>query len=202
MQYLLLHAAIDGLSADVVLVGYLLHGERPALVEFADPLTLPTGKFRRSATQVPPGPGCLQARVGAFPYQVAFKLCHSGEDVEDQHAAGRGGVHVLGQAFEPDSLSLQQVHEVDEVLYATTQPVELPHDERVPFADGVEHAVQFGPVRLRARRMVGEQPLASIPGERVGLQPLILLQGAHPGIANDHASHCTETHGSMNDSSH
>ncbi|MFT8705505.1 MAG: hypothetical protein ABF805_09070 [Bifidobacterium sp.] len=41
------------------------------------------------------------------------------------------------------------------VLHATAKPIELPHDECVPFVDGVEHMVQTGPVCLRAGRMVG-----------------------------------------------
>lgn len=181
------YGLVDGVPADLVLVGDLLHGEGSALIEFADPCALLLGELGGSAALVASGPGRLQSRVGAFPDQVALELRHRGEHVEDQDPAGRGGVHVLRKAFEPHSPGLQQVHQVDEVLHAPAQTVELPHDERVPVADHIEQAVQFGPVRLRARRVIGEQPFTAGLVERVGLQPLVLLQGAHPGIADDHA---------------
>ena len=142
------------------------------------------------AAQYDPMSAVYSSNIDPLPHQIRAvyeDMRHGGEHVEDQDAAGRGGVHVLRQAPEPHSPGLQQVHQVHEVLHAPAQSVELPHDERVPLADGIEHMVQFGPVRLRARRVIGEQPFTAGLVERVGLQPLVLLQGTHPGIADDHA---------------
>jgi hypothetical protein len=49
------------------------------------------------------GPGGSQPSAGAFTDEVAFELSEGGEDVEDELAAGGGGVDCLLEAAEPDA---------------------------------------------------------------------------------------------------
>ena len=50
------------------------------------------------------GPGGGQSGAGAFADQVAFELGQGGKDVEDELAAGGGGVDCLLEAAEPDPI--------------------------------------------------------------------------------------------------
>jgi hypothetical protein len=50
-----------------------------------------------------PGPGGGQSGAGPLPNKVAFELGQGGEDVEDELAAGGGGVDRLLEAAEPDA---------------------------------------------------------------------------------------------------
>jgi hypothetical protein len=64
--------------------------------------SLVPAQHRRSAAAAAAGPGRGQPRAGPLPDEVAFELGQRGEDVEDELAAGGGGVDCLLQAAEPD----------------------------------------------------------------------------------------------------
>src|SRR6267142_1066693 len=59
--------------------------------------------------------GGVQALAGALDDQFADELGQRGEDVEDQPAAGGGGVQGLVQALEADSLPAQRGDDGDQV---------------------------------------------------------------------------------------
>jgi hypothetical protein len=60
------------------------------------------GHDRRPAAVAAAGAGRGQPSIGAFADEVAFELGQGGEDVEDELAAGGGGVDRLLEAAEPD----------------------------------------------------------------------------------------------------
>jgi hypothetical protein len=63
----------------------------------------------------PPGPSGDQAGGGAFADEVAFELGQGGEHVEDELAAGGGGVDRLLEAAESDAAVGKAGNGVDQV---------------------------------------------------------------------------------------
>ena len=60
-------------------------------------------------------PGGSQPSSGAFTDEVAFELSEGGEHVEDELAAGSGGVDRPLEAAEPDPALSQAGNRVDQV---------------------------------------------------------------------------------------
>jgi hypothetical protein len=115
-----------------------------------------------------------QALVGADDDEFADELIERGEDMEDEPAAGGGGVEVLVQRGEADPAVAQFGNHVDEVLETAVVAVQARGDEGVA---GVEEGVarlQLGAERGLAGLLVREDPPAPGGGERVEL-PLQLL---------------------------
>ena len=73
------------------------------------------------------GPSRGQPGGGAFADEVAFELSQRGEDVEDELAAGGGGVDRLLEAAEPYPTLGEAGDGVDQVL------ANLPMDSRTHF---------------------------------------------------------------------
>lgn len=121
--------------------------------------------------------------------QVAFELCEAAEDVEHERAARCAGVYRFGQGAEPHSPLVERDHQVDKVLHAPAEPVELPHHHGVALSQQVEHVVKFGTVGPRAGGHVSEDPVAPGPLERVLLQISGLVVGADSCVSVDHARH-------------
>ncbi len=90
--------------------------------------------------------------------------------MEDQLAAGSGGIEPLGERAEPDAALAKRSHRLDQMAYRPAQPVELPHHQGVAGAEVVEQLVQLGALAQRTRRGVGEDPRAAGAGQRVALQ--------------------------------
>ena len=61
------------------------------------------------------GPSGGQPGAGPFPDEVAFEVGQGGEDVEDEFAAGGGGVDGLLEAAEPDATLSKLGDGVDQV---------------------------------------------------------------------------------------
>jgi hypothetical protein len=68
---------------------------------------------------------------GAFADEVAFELGQGGEHVEDELAAGGGGVDRLLEAPEPDAAVGQAGDDVDQVAQGAAEPIQLPDDQGV-----------------------------------------------------------------------
>ena len=83
-------------------------------------------KTRAAAT------GGVQALACALDDQLADELGQRGEDVEDQPAAGGGGVQGFVQALEADTASAQRADDCDQVGQGPGQPVQARHDQGVP----------------------------------------------------------------------
>jgi hypothetical protein len=90
-------------------------GATPRAVHLLGHLDLVGGHDRRSTTVAAAGPGRSQPGAGPFADKVAFELGQGGEDVEDELAAGGGGVDRLLQAPEPDPAIGQPSDGVDQM---------------------------------------------------------------------------------------
>ena len=79
-----------------------------------------------------PGPGRGQPGSGAFADEVAFEFGQGREDVEDELAAGGGGVDRLLQAPEPDAAVGEAGDGVDQVPQRSAEPIHFPYDQVSP----------------------------------------------------------------------
>ena len=121
------------------------------------------------------GPGGGDAGRGPLPDHGALELGERADHLH-HHAAGRGGgVDVLGDRPEAGARLGDPLHDVQHVLQRAGQPVELPDDDRVAFAQMVQHAVQLGPVPTPAGGGLLEHAPAAGGSERFGLQGVVLL---------------------------
>jgi hypothetical protein len=88
-------------------------------------------QYRGPAAVAAAGPGGGQSRGRAFADEVAFELGQGGEDVEDELAAGGGGVDRLLEAPESDPAVGESGDGVDQVAQGAAEPVELRDDQGV-----------------------------------------------------------------------
>jgi hypothetical protein len=104
--------------------------------------------------------------------------------VEDEPAAGGGGVEGLAQGAEADAAAAQLRDDSDQVLEGAGEPVEAGDDEGVAGAEVVQAGGQPGPVGGLARLLVREHADAPGVGEGAGLPVEGLPGGRHPGVAD------------------
>lgn len=74
--------------------------------------------------------------------------------MEDQLAARRGRVEALAQGAEAHPVVLERVHQLDDLLDRTPEPVELPHHQDVTLAAVVEGGLELGPPLLPAAYLI------------------------------------------------
>jgi hypothetical protein len=129
------------------------------------------------------GSGGGQPGAGAFADEVAFELGQGGEDVEDELAAGGGGVDRLLQAAEPDAALGQAGDGVDQVAQGAAEAVELPNDQGVTRAQLVQELLEDGAVGAGAAGGLGEHPVAAGRLQGVDLELGLLVGGGDAGIA-------------------
>ena len=104
------------------------HGDRrnrvlPGAVHLLGHLGFVGGHDRGAAAVAAPGPSSRQSSGGALADQVAFELGQGGEHVEDELAAGGGGVDRLLEAAEPDAALGQSSDGVDQMPQGATEAV-------------------------------------------------------------------------------
>lgn len=80
--------------------------------------------------------GRLQPGIGALTDEVAPKGRERATQVEHERAAGRGGVHALGQAQEADAIRLQLPHRLGEVPSCSPPRAESSRSAPSPTAVG------------------------------------------------------------------
>jgi hypothetical protein len=141
------------------------------------------GHHRGPAAPAAPGPGRGQPGAGAFADQVALELGQGGEDVEDELAAGSGGVDRLLEAAEPDAAVGQAGDGVDQMTQGAAEPIQLPHDQGVAGAELVQQLLEGGAVGAGAAGGLGEHPIAAGRREGVDLELWLLVGGGDAGIA-------------------
>jgi hypothetical protein len=73
-----------------------------------------------------PDPGRGQPSARPLADQVAFELSQGGEHMEDELAAGSGGIDRLLEAAEPDPTLSQSSDGVDQVAQGAAEAVEFP----------------------------------------------------------------------------
>lgn len=174
--------------------GDLVHRHRPGLVQ-APYLTdlLPVEFGGVSALPV----SCARRRKSgacAFTDQVALELSERSEDVGYERAARSARVDRFGQRAELHSPLVEHGHQVDQILHASAETVQLPHHDGVVLAQEVKHVIEFGTVRLRAGRHVREDPVASHLHQRILLQVGGLVAGTDPRVSVNHARHAPNRH--------
>jgi len=116
---------------------------------------------RGPAADAPPGAGGRQAFAGAGDDQLADELGQGGEDVEDEPAAGGGGVEVLVEGGEADVAAAEVGHGGDQVLQGPAEPVEGRDDEGVAGGHEREAGGELGPVGVLAGLLLGEDAPAA-----------------------------------------
>jgi len=124
------------------------------------------GHLELGAPLAPAGSGGGEAVVGAFDDEVVLER---GEHVEEQPAAGCGGVDALGQGAQPDLAGLQVVGEGLEVAHRAAEPVQLGDHQRVAGPQIVQRLLKRRPFGEGAGGVVGEDLVAAGGGQRVGL---------------------------------
>jgi len=130
-----------------------------------------------------PGPSSGQPGAGAFADELAFELGQGGEDVEDELAAGRGGVDRFLEAAEPDATVGQAGDGVDQMPQGPAEAVEFPDNQRVAGAELVQDLLEGGAVGAGAAGGLGEHPIAAGRGEGVDLELGVLVGGGDAGVA-------------------
>jgi hypothetical protein len=93
---------VDGGTTDAQGRGDRGHRVLPGHIHLLRHLRLVGGHDRGPAAVAAPSPGGGQPSAGAFADEVAFELGQGGKDVENELAAGGGGVDRLLQATGPD----------------------------------------------------------------------------------------------------
>jgi hypothetical protein len=120
---------------------------------------------------------------GAFADEVAFEFGQGGEHVEDELAAGGGGVDRLLKAAEPDPALGQARDGVDQMAQGTAQPVQFPNDQGVARAELVQKLLEGRAVSPGAAGGLSEYPVAAGGGEGVDLEVWLLVGGGDADIA-------------------
>jgi hypothetical protein len=139
-------------------------------------------QHRWPAAVAAPGPGRSQPGASALADQVAFELGQGGKDVEDELAAGGGGVDRLLQTVKPDSPLRQAGDGVDQVTQGAAEAVELPDDQGVARAELVQDPLEDGAVGAGAAGSLGEHPIAAGSTEGVDLELGVLVVGGDAGV--------------------
>lgn len=117
------------------------------------------------ASADPPAGAGGEALLGADGDECANELRERGEDVEDESAAGVGGVQVLVQRSEADAALAQLGDHVDEVLEAATVAVDGRGDKRVARVEERVTRLQLGTERVLPGLLVREDLPAPGDGE-------------------------------------
>ena len=107
-------------------------------------LELVTPQHRRPAAAAATGPGRGQPGGGAFADEISFELGQGGKDVEDELAAGGGGVDRLLEAAEADAALGQAGDGVDQMPQRPSKPVELPDHQGVAGPQLVQELLEVG----------------------------------------------------------
>jgi hypothetical protein len=105
--------AVDGGPADPKGLSDHRHRVLPRAVHLLGHLELEGGHDRGSAAVAATGPSSGQPGAGPLADEVAFELGQRSEHMEDQLAAGGGGVDRLLEAAEPDPAVGEPGHGVD-----------------------------------------------------------------------------------------
>ena len=111
--------------------------------------------------------------------------------MEDEPAAGGGGVDRLLQRAEPDVTAGQVGDGVDQVAQRAAEAVEFPDDQGVAGSELVEDLGEDGAVGAGAAGGLGEHPVAAGGLEGVDLEGGLLVGGGDAGIAEE-VSHTPE----------
>ena len=115
-----------------------------------------------------------------------LELRQGGEDMEDELAAGAGGVDLLLQAHEADALVVKHVDRSYQLFQGPAEPIQPPDNQGVALAHELEGLGEAAPEGLGPAGLVGEDLLATRLGEGVVLQGQVLVLGGDSSVADEH----------------
>jgi hypothetical protein len=113
--------------------------------------------------------------------KLSIHLGEARHDMEEEPSSRSTRVDGVREADEVDALLLEAAHEIDELLHAPTQPVELPDHERVASPQDVEGSLEPRTVGNPATHSVLEELLAP------GVRQCVLLHVETWGLGRDTA---------------
>jgi hypothetical protein len=111
--------------------------------------------------------------------------------VEDELAAGGGGVDRLLEAAEPNAMFSESGDGLDQMPQRAAEAVQFPDDEGVARAELVQDLVEDRAVGAGATGGLGEHPVAAGVLEGVDLELEVLVAGGDASIA-EQMSHAAE----------
>jgi hypothetical protein len=167
--------------ADIGNTGVRVLQERPGHADF------PGIHFRRPATISTPCPRSSESGLSPFADEFPFEFRQSPEHMEDQLASAGRRIHALPQTLKSDLAGGKSIYGFDEMLQGTTEPIQLPHDQRVSVARILDGFGETSATIDSAAGDIAEDPFASGLLESVFLQVRILVGGGNPCIADPHA---------------
>lgn len=104
--------------------------------------------------------------------------------MEDEPAAGGGGVERFVQGLEPDAAAAQFADDGDQVLQAAAEPPQLEDDDRIAGTQVVQALGQLRAVCVLAAELFLEDPVTAGRGEGVDLAVELLVTGRDPGVSD------------------
>jgi len=110
---------------------------------------------------------------------VSLELGHSGDNLEDELARGRGGVEVVLVGYEVDAQGVELVEGVDQVFEGPREPVELPDGQDFELSSlcGDHHFIEGRPIGVFAAEALVDINLVELPaGSADELLELLELQ--------------------------
>jgi hypothetical protein len=102
--------------------------------------------------------------------------------------AARWGARVdrVGEALELDSQLVKFSNQVNQIFDAPAQPVQLPNDERIAFAQRFQRFRELWAFRATAACFFVKELLTSRIGQRIDLQIEVLVLGGDARVADQH----------------
>lgn len=145
------------------------------------------GQLLGTTTEPTSGSSRPQSRMRPLLDQVALELRQRTKDMEDELAAGGGGIDLLGETFEANSPPLQLGDGLDQVLERAAQPIESPDDQGVALPYIRERLIESRSALLGAGHDVSMDRLTPRRGEGILLQIEDLFPGGNAGVSDVHA---------------
>lgn len=154
------HPAVQRRNGHAEVLGHVL-GRHPAGQQLLGRLDLAVGHLRLAAAFAAELLGDFQPGAGALDGQLALHFGKARHDVEEEPPGWCAGVDGVGEAPELDTVLVQIADQIDQLLDRPAQPVELPDDQSIAFAQHFERLGQARPVCPRATHLVLEDLFTS-----------------------------------------
>src|SRR3546814_101942 len=168
--------ARDGGFADAVEPRHLGTGLAAGSDGLGDFATLLVAELAPSSADPAFGTCLGKAGAGAFADHRTLELGEASHHLHHHPPCRRGGVDRLGQRAEAGARQLNSLHDVQHVLQAARQPVQLPDDDHVAVAQLADHLKELRSVPAPAASDLLECPFAARSIKRAALGGVRLLE--------------------------
>jgi hypothetical protein len=101
--------------------------------------------------------GGFPANSNSFADQISLELCDAGENRHNYlpSLSGRVGPR-LRKGLEFTARVMNRLHRAEQITRGPGQPVQLPDNDRVAWANFIQHALKFGPPPTGAGKLFPE----------------------------------------------